>query len=143
MEFKFNDGGREAAGYKGRTGDCAVRAIAIATGMPYQEVYDLVLQFGAKERTGKRKKSKSHPRTGVYSSTMKKIMDHLNWKWTPTMHIGSGCTVHMRAEELPTGTIILSVSRHYCAVIDGVVHDTFQEDRDGKRCVYGYWSAPS
>ena len=38
--FKYNDGGRELAGYKGKTGDCVTRAIAIATGKPYQEVYD-------------------------------------------------------------------------------------------------------
>ena len=30
MEFNFNDGGRADAGYKGRTGDCVTRAVAIA-----------------------------------------------------------------------------------------------------------------
>jgi len=38
MDFIYNDGGRVAAGYKGRAGDCVVRAIAIATQRPYQEV---------------------------------------------------------------------------------------------------------
>lgn len=41
MTFQFDDGGRAAAGYKGTTGDCACRAIAIASGRPYQEIYDL------------------------------------------------------------------------------------------------------
>ena len=40
LELKFNDGGRAAAGYEGQAGDCVVRSIAIATGMPYQKVYD-------------------------------------------------------------------------------------------------------
>jgi len=40
MEFQFNDGGREAAGFKGKTGDCVTRSIVIATGLPYQKVYD-------------------------------------------------------------------------------------------------------
>jgi hypothetical protein len=40
MKFVYNDGGRAAAGYKGNAGDCACRAIAIATGKPYQEVYN-------------------------------------------------------------------------------------------------------
>jgi hypothetical protein len=31
MKFNYNDGGREAAGFKGFTGDCVCRAIAIAT----------------------------------------------------------------------------------------------------------------
>ena len=38
--FVYNDGGREAAGYKGKAGDCVCRAIAIAARLPYQEVYD-------------------------------------------------------------------------------------------------------
>ena len=37
MKTTYNDGGREDAGYKGKTGDCGTRAIAIATGLDYQE----------------------------------------------------------------------------------------------------------
>jgi hypothetical protein len=33
--WQYNDGSREAAGYRGEAGDCVVRAIAIATGMDY------------------------------------------------------------------------------------------------------------
>ena len=33
MNYKYNDGGRSRAGFKGKTGDCGVRAIAIATGL--------------------------------------------------------------------------------------------------------------
>ena len=40
IEFEFNDGGRLDAGYKGVSGDCAVRAVAIVTGQPYRDVYD-------------------------------------------------------------------------------------------------------
>jgi hypothetical protein len=35
----YDDGGRTAAGFKGEVDDCAVRAIAIATGTSYREVY--------------------------------------------------------------------------------------------------------
>jgi hypothetical protein len=31
--WQFDDGGRGAAGFKGKTGDCVCRAIAIATGI--------------------------------------------------------------------------------------------------------------
>ena len=31
------------------------------------------------------------------------------------------------------------LSRHACAVMDGVIHDTYEDARDGTRCVYGYW----
>ena len=38
--FSLNDGGRFDAGFRGRTGDCSTRAIAIATGLSYRTVYD-------------------------------------------------------------------------------------------------------
>jgi hypothetical protein len=34
--------------------------------------------------------------------------------------IGGGCTVHLRDGELPRGRLIVSVSKHVLAVIDGV-----------------------
>ena len=39
LKLKVDDGGRSAAGYKGKAGDCVVRSIAIVTGMSYQKVY--------------------------------------------------------------------------------------------------------
>lgn len=137
--FKFNDGGREAAGYKGKAGDCACRAIAIVTGKPYQEVYDLINEFAAKERTGKRKRGKSNARTGVYPNTIRRIMEHLGWRWVPTMKIGSGCKVHLHHSELPAGRLLVNVSRHYTTMIDGVINDTYDPSRAGTRCVYGYF----
>ena len=139
MKFQFNDGGRVAAGYKGSAGDCVVRSVAIATELPYQEIYDLVNKLSARERTGKRKRGTSNARTGVHKSAIKWLMESLGWKWTPTMQIGSGCTVHLRADELPSGRLIVSASKHLTAVINGVIHDTHDCSRRGTRCVYGYW----
>lgn len=135
------DGGRAAAGYKGTAGDCCCRAVAIATGIPYQTVYDTINELAKRERTGKRKKGKSSARDGVYRGLMPKLLDALgvNWRWVPTMQIGTGCKVHVNADELPTGRLILNLSKHYTCVIDGLIHDTYDPSRDGTRCVYGYW----
>jgi hypothetical protein len=62
----------------------------------------------------------------------------LDWNWTPTMAIGSGCKVHLRDGELPMGRIVVSVPD--VAVVDGVVQDTHDCSRRGTRCVYGYFS---
>lgn len=139
--WEYDDGGRADAGYKGEAGDCAARAIAIATGTSYREAYDLILKFAEQERGRVRrgKKRFSHPRTGVFTPTMHKVMAHLGWEWVPTMGIGTGCTVHLRADELPAGRIVCNLSKHFAAVVDGVVHDTYDPSRDGTRCVYGYW----
>lgn len=143
MTWTFNDGGRAAAGFKGKTGDCVCRAIAIATGMPYAEVYALINESSKGERRGKRKRGTSSAREGVYKPTTKKLLASLGWKWTPTMQIGQGTKVHLRADELPGGRIIVSCSRHLVAVIDGVIHDTHDPSRGGTRCVYGYWTKDS
>jgi hypothetical protein len=79
------------------------------------------------------------PRNGMSPDIYRPYLAELGWQWTPTMTIGSGTTVHLRADELPAGRIIARVSRHLCAVIDGVVHDTGDPTRDGTRAVYGYW----
>ena len=140
MNYIYDDGGRSKAGYKGKTGDCVCRSIAIATGMPYREIYDLINETAKMERTGPRKRKKSNARTGVYKYTLHKVMEKLGWEWTPTMNIGTGCQVHLIEDELPEGRLVVSLSKHTTAVIDGVIHDTHDPSRNGTRCVYGYFS---
>lgn len=171
MRFEYDDGGRRAAGFTGSTGDCVVRAVAIATEQPYQAVYNALSDGCRTQRLGKRKVRNSSARNGVNVKRkwFRDYMGRLGWKWTPTMHIGSGCTVHLTDGELPNGRLIVAVSKHYCAVIDGVVHDIYDPQREihcsrlltateplkshgfthiggrfahsiQRRCVYGYWS---
>ena len=136
MTWTHDDGGRASAGFRGEAGDCVTRAIAIATGRPYRDVYDALFD---KARARRLKGREASPRDGVPRKVYDPYLESLGWTWTPTMQIGRGCTVHLRADELPAGRIIARLSRHLCAVIDGVVHDTFDPSRDGTRCVYGYW----
>jgi hypothetical protein len=140
MPWVYDDGGRAAAGYKGRVRDCVTRAVCIATGMDYQEVYDALNELGRAERITKRHKTRSNARTGVRKTTTRKYMASIGWTWTPTMAIGQGCTVHLAPGELPTGILVAKLSRHTTAVIDGVTHDTYDPSRDGRRAVYGYYS---
>jgi hypothetical protein len=115
------------------------RAIAIATGRPYREVYDALNTMAGRERPRQGRK-RSSARTGVFRRTYEPYLASLGWRWTPTMKIGAGCTVHLVAAELPPGRLVVCVSRHLCAVVDGVVHDTHDPTRGGTRCVYGYYA---
>lgn len=144
MNFEHDDGGRAEAGYKGTAGDCVARSIAIASGRPYREVYAALADGMAGMRKTKRikeSKIKRSARNGVYTKTkwFRDYMISLGFEWTPTMQIGSGCNVHLRSDELPAGRLVVAVSRHYTAVIDGTLRDTYDCSRDGTRCVYGYW----
>lgn len=131
MKFIYDDGGRYAAGYKGSADDCAVRSIAIAAMLPYQDVYDLVNEMAKDERLTKKRRSRSSARSGVRTSTLRKVMERLGWRWVPTMTIGSGCTVHLADGELPMGRLVVAVSKHYTAVIEGVIYDTFDPSERG------------
>lgn len=137
----LNDGGRSESGRKGTAGDCVCRAVSIATGIPYDEVYSQLSTINTMTKGDKT----CSARNGIHTKSVyfKKFMEGLGWKWTATMRIGQGCKVHLRADELPLGRIICAVSKHYVAVIDGVIHDTFDPSRGGNRCVYGYWSKES
>ena len=145
MEFNFNDGGRAKAGYKGRTGDCVTRAVAIAAELPYKQVYNRLAEGNATQRVTKRsRKTTARQKTASHgiSTTRKWFKDYmksLGFKWVSTMGIGTGCKVHLKSDELPKGRIIARVTRHYCAVIDGVINDTYDPSRGETRCVYGYW----
>ena len=147
LKLKVDDGGRSAAGHKGKAGDCVVRSIAIVTGMSYQKVYqDLYnanenVRIISKTKLARSLKQKNDsPRTGTHRVVLKKYLEKLGWKWTPTMFIGQGCKVHLKKEELPNGILIVSCSKHITVIKNGVLHDTYDCSRNGTRCVYGYWT---
>ena len=130
MEFIYNDGGRSKYFKAKNVGDCAIRAIAIATDKDYKEVYNDLkkLNNGVSCRNGTPKK------------VDKKYLTQLGWVWHPTMLIGQGCKVHLDANELPQGTLIVNLSRHLTCVKDGIIYDTYNCSRGERRCVYGYWT---
>jgi hypothetical protein len=135
QKWVYNDGGRSSY-FKGeRVGDCVTRSIAIASKMDYKKVYDALSKGNASQGGAK------SARNGIYTKRkwFKDQMREWGFRWQPTMGIGTGCKVHLRAEELPKGRIIARCSRHYSAVIDGVINDTYDPSRDGERAVYGYW----
>lgn len=129
LAFNENDGGRAAYFTATGVGDCVTRAVAIATGKDYKQVYDEITKLLGYT-----------PRNGVRHSHTKKVMAHFGGQWVPLMKIGSGCKNHLCADEIPMyGRIVCNVSKHVTAVIDGVLNDTYDCSRDGQRCVYGYW----
>lgn len=148
MDYEFDDGGRTAAGFKGRTRDCVVRAVAIASGRSYAEIYAALSAGMGAQRNSKGRTA----RNGVNTNRQwfKKYMLGLGFIWVPTMRVGEGCKVHLLKNELPMGRLVVSLSKHYTACIDGVIRDIHNPTRatismkDGleimvHRCVYGYW----
>lgn len=145
ISYLQDDGGRSQSGVKTKSSDCVTRAIAIASGLPYATIHDMLLNGASGERKVRGKRG-SHPSNGngVHTSRkwFKELMATLGFVFVPTMGIGTGCTVHLREGELPSGRLVVSVSGHYTAVVDGVLHDLHDCSREGNRCVYGYYHQP-
>lgn len=148
MRFNLDDGGRRLAGFNNTktAGDCVARAICITTQLPYLKVYNRLAAGNATQRESKH--SRRGGTSGVFSASdgiwtsrkwFKDYMAELGFVWTPTMLVGQGCKVHLRDGELPNGRLVVKVSKHFTAVIDGVLHDAYDCSRDGERCVYGYY----
>ena len=157
MEFVYDDGGRSKYFDAQNVGDCVCRAITIATGKDYMEVYNEIerrgLQETSRQRRGHRGGKRSSARNGVYKGTWKKYLTDLGWTKHSTCLPSRGVMCHLTAEELPKGTLIVQLSHHLVCVKDGVLHDTYDSsiqrywDCDladwvvnNRRAVYSYWS---
>lgn len=146
VDFKYDDGGRSKY-FKGSTGDCVVRAIAIAAKLDYKEVYDELFKRNKKFidkgrcRVAKAiRKRGTTPRNGNFKKVYDAYIKELGFKWVSTMGIGTGMTVHVNREELPNdATLILRLSKHLACYDYGVLRDTYDCSREGTRGVYGYY----
>lgn len=127
MKYLFNDGGRAAAGYKGLTGDCACRAIAIITEKEYKQVYkDL---FALLKIIGEKS-----PRHGC-----RDLVCRIYLWWNGFKYVSCKSVVYFRSDELPPGRLIVRMHKHMAAVIDGVLHDTHDCSGGGVKFIYGYY----
>jgi hypothetical protein len=150
-----DDGGRSrsgvARGHKDAVGDCVARAIAIAAQRPYREVHDALIAAKvrevatSKEAWAKRARHKGgiswfHADYGVTNKEYGPYLAGLGWKYTSTKELPRGKGVHLRANELPNGRLIVCLPRHLVAVIDGVIHDTGDCSDEGRRRIRGYWA---
>ncbi|MCA9131402.1 MAG: DUF2786 domain-containing protein [Planctomycetales bacterium] len=132
VEFVWHDGGRAACGFVGMTGDCVTRAISIATGKVYRDVYQ---QLG--ERALKT------PRNGVTLDIYRDLLDSLGWSMCP------GSNIPFIPQVLPKGSVIAQLKSsnsrgdggHLCAVIDHVIHDTWNP-ADDDYILVNYWVPP-
>lgn len=128
--YKFNDGGRKAAGFKGIAGDCGARAMAIALELDYKTVYKELAQANADYGWAK------SARNGVMKDIYSEVLKRYGWVW---MKAPKFTGRKARCSDMPAGAVIAKQARHFVAVIDGVANDSW--DSTG-RMVYGYWAKP-
>ena len=130
MEWIYDTGGREKYYKALNVNDCVTRAIAIANGMDYKETYMALKKYNGGES----------PRNGVCEFIYKKMLIDLGWEY-----------VDLKAErtsladaDLPNDEIIICrLSGHLVAVVNGVIHDTWNSGKGRKhrppKELLGYW----
>jgi hypothetical protein len=145
--WKRDDGGRCGAG--GGDYDCVPRAIAIATGRSYRKVckeLEAATRAFVQRRPNSRlsrwiKRSRNgrgfDPAYGAWPKIYRPYIESLGWRFTPTKNL----KIRLRADELPSGRLIVGVHRHLVAVINHVIHDTFNSGSSGYRPVVGFYTA--
>ena len=132
IAYRYDDGGRAAAGYRGKTGDCVVRAIAICAGEDYRAVY--VTMAGHMKRNGyaasgnayaTRERSRKAPRRRG-QLTARRVQDSV-------LEAFGFRKARLPVGERPTyteahrryGDCIVGTTKHLAAVVDGALRDTF------------------
>jgi hypothetical protein len=151
----LTDGGRKAAGYRGTTGDCVIRALTLAVypevvadpttetaGTRYKTMYR-ALQERQRQWTGKATLGRDSVRNGVYTFVYREMLNDAKWRHTQINTMVPRPKIHLKREELPGGRLLVELNRHLVAVIDGTIYDQFDSSRDGARIVNGYWEAPN
>lgn len=125
--YIFNDGGRSAAGYKCSSRDCGVRAVAIAIGLEYKTAQKLLKEYSAKGMLGSKAISK-----GIFKEDLDAALESLGWVWVEAPKFEGR---KAKYSDIP-GTAILRMAKHFVAVVDGVLYDTWDSR---EKMVYGYW----
>ena len=130
--YRYDDGGRAAAGYRGKTGDCVVRAIAICAREDYLAVYRTMAEH--MKRNGyaasgnayaTRERNRKTPRRRGQLSA-RRVQDRVLEAYGFTK-------VQLPAGERPTyteahrryGDCIAGTTKHLVAIVGGALRDTF------------------
>jgi hypothetical protein len=169
LPYNHTDGGRHAAMYveneiepRVNKGDCVTRAIAIATGTPYAEVYEDIKYLCDTEEPIRYEK-KSDVNNGVnnriWAPYVEEYFNVASSYKSPAMFdvtdvgeqpINDCGHFHLDADEFSEGTFIVEIWGHLLAIIDGVLHDSWDSNGnykhsskrtqcEGRHIVFGWW----
>ena len=127
MNFVYDDGGKAASGRRGESGDCAVRAMAIAMERGYDECYKLLAD--ANKATGNARSA----RNGVPKSVFTRVLAQHGWMWVSAPKFEGR---KARYYDLPQHPTIARMAGHIAAVRGGKIYDTWD---CSDKMVYGYW----
>ena len=127
--FRQDDGGRSTSRRPRQKSDCAVRALAIASGLPYDRVYDDLATMG-------RRCSRGTPK-GTIAAWLRLRCDAARHAFPatagrPRMHVDT-----FLAGPGAQGRWVVRIAGHVFAALDGTAYDTSAPRQNA--CVYCAW----
>lgn len=131
IDFVYDDGGRNGhRNVRAHVGDCGCRALSIIMQRDYWSLYDyLDANFHGS------------PSRGLSRDVVHKIMRDEGYEYVACAN-PKGDIRRLRRADLPDGRLLVWIRDHYTAVIDGVIHDTYDCSKHGRAHVMGYWYKP-
>src|ERR1035437_2309620 len=110
IKLTETDGGKIAAGFPNEYNDCAVRALAISTGIKYGDAHDMLRERGRRDRKGTK------------LSMIESSLSSLSTLGIKFVHyISTGATLAQFIRLNRTGRFLLITNRHALTLIDGIV----------------------
>lgn len=108
-----------------RDGSCYQRALANATGLSFDDIYDNSIRTGIKKpgRSGSNvwKFDRQDPTKSLLIAT-RKVTKLSGWRGMKKLY-RSGITLNQFVKRFPIGTYVIIVRSHALAIVDGVVYD--------------------
>lgn len=120
----LDDGGKNLSRRPGQINDCAVRALAILTGEPYDEIYDLLANAGripcdGFDLSGWLTKRRGRTKWGVFKRVKVTGLDD-RYSQRPHLTPVNFASYHRR------GRFLLENADHVWAFLDGKAHDLWR-----------------
>ena len=148
LPWEYHDGGRKAAGFRGKAGDCVTRALSIALDLDYRGLYDGLAKGNRTfwEARAKRAKNPRHAkvyegrisataRNGSSPQVFEPVLAEAGWV---KVKFPKGS----RLSDLPTDALLVVSLRSHLVVVDhGVIRDTFDSSYGYNRPAFSYWRA--
>lgn len=134
FQWLYDDGGRAATGRRGQVSDCVCRAIAIANGEPYEQVYRLLERLCKPFRTSPNSRKPSN-QFGIPDAVYAPYLIGQGWKFHSLPKGAQFNAAHVPLE----GCSIVPTRGHICAVKHGVIRDTYDCSYGGTVWIKGFY----
>lgn len=116
LDFERRDGGRADAGFKGKAGDCATRAVALYTGEGYRTIYNELRELTIELSGGFDRSVRDGVGTVTFHHYMTKTIGAVPML-TPN--------TYLTADAIPREPLIAVLPRHFVFIHDHTVFDSW------------------